>query len=247
MSLNETAIDETKQPPKAVKPRMRLIRLGLKLGLIAIGFVAAITWWLFSVAQQEPNFYRAALTLTTDYVIEGDEFEKRLLDLQNEARTKQEWQGVFLESQINGWLNADFPDRFPDALPPNIAEPRIALAENKLQVAFKYDSQRLKRVIIVQGELDVFCTEVPGQLAVQIKHVKSGLIPIPISSIADRVTSTLRQMGADVEWTEVNGDPLALINIPVEKIRIGNRQIEIAGIQLLEKKLVLTGTSTTIQ
>ncbi len=224
----------------------RFVRRGIRFAIIAVFVVAIAVWAIYVAAQKEPDFYQAALAVKEqDQVEQGSLFEKRVLEFQNDVRTRPQWQAVFTEGQINGWLARDFPEKFPGTLPPSVRDPRIGIHQDELRIAFRFHSNSLKG--IVQARVDTFCTEVPGQVAIRIKRVGSGLIPIPVNTIADHVSTALRRLGARVEWTEIDRDPVVLIELPPDTIKIGNKRILLDSIQLLDKELVLTGESFELE
>ena len=73
------------------------------------------------------------------------------------------------------------------------------------------------------------------------------MIPISVHSVADRISSSLRRLGAEVEWTEIDQDPVALIEMPKETVQIGDKSVTIKSIQLLDQQLVITGVSDDIE
>lgn len=222
----------------------RLIRWVIRLSIATIVLLGVAIWVVYESAQKEPEFYQAALAISReDGMKHGDEFETRLLDLQNAARANETWQAEFTELQINGWLANDFQEKFPNTLPQYVSDPRVGLAADDVQIAFRFDTGRITG--IVQAEADVFCTEVPGQSAVRIKKLSSGLAPIPITKVADRITETLRRLKIGVSWTEVEGDPVVLLDLPPDLLKIGDLRIELESVQLLDQKVVLTGRSTS--
>ena len=239
----ESSPDSTaKSPAKQRTYVSRLIRSVVRIGLIGIVLLSVAVWVIYSSAQKEPEFYQAALTVDDEvHQQQGDQFEQQILELQNEARTKQDWQIAFTEDQTNGWLAADFLEKFPNALPSGVKDPRVVFGDHEVNVVFRFHSNRFKG--IVQAKADIFCTDVPNQIGVQIKRVRCGVVPIPIDSIADRLTRALRRLGMNVAWTEHNSDPVALIDLPPEKIRIGKRKVEIEAVELVKGKLVLSGHS----
>ncbi len=52
------------------------------------------------------------------------------------------WSAVFTDEQINGWLAADLPEKFPQLLPPEIQDPRVVFAPGQLQLACRYTGSR---------------------------------------------------------------------------------------------------------
>lgn len=244
---DQTALTKESQPDDdaSVGWLRAWIKRAIRFVLVAVFLLCIAIWVIYASAQREPDFYKVALELEKQTLAEqGIAFERQVLDLQNNARTMRQWQAVFTDDQINGWLASDFPEKFPGALPHSVSDPRVGIDKNALRVAFRFNSGRIKG--IVQAEVDAFCTDVPGQIAIRIKKVSSGWVPIPVNSIADRISAALRRLGAQVEWSEIDSDPVALIEIPADKVRIGDKRVTIESIQLLENKLVLIGKSVEV-
>ena len=219
--------------------------MALRVTLVGVIAITIACWVLLHWSQKEPEFYQQALAVSERAELElGDEFENQVLELQNNARTKGAWQATFTEAQINGWLASGLTEKFPRAIPHNVSDPRVGIDLDLLRVAFRFQSSRLS--CIVQAEMDAFCTEVPDQIAIRIKKVASGLVPIPVNSVADRISTALRQFGAQVSWTEIEGDPVALIEFPLDTVKLGEKIITIEAIQLIQDKLVLTGNSVSV-
>ena len=237
---------ESRAGNKASVGRLRrFLRLAIRAMLLTIVAVAVTGWLLYASAQKEPEFYQTALAVSDQAQAEqGRVFEKQFIDLQNKARTQRQWQAIFTEGQINGWLASDLPEKFPGTLPRNVSEPRVEIEKDILRIAFRFNSSRIQGII--QADVDAFCTKIPGQIAIRIRRVRTGLLPIPVNSIADRLSSAIRRLGANVEWTEIDGNPVALIGIPENSVNIGNKRVTIESIQLLEKKLMLTGISVDL-
>ena len=220
----------------------RLIRTLVWCLIATLILMLAGCWILYSAAQNMPDFYRQAMSIDAQEAVEqGDEFERRLLDLQNTARSKEQWQAIFSEDQINGWLMSDFPEKFPDVLPPFVSDPQVGVKEDGVSLAFRYDTRRLSGIAHV--EVDVFGTEEPGQIAIRIKQARSGFIPIPVASIANRVTGMMQRLNIVVTWSEIEGDPTALVDLPSNQFVLGDKSIELESVQLLDQQIVLSGSS----
>jgi len=167
---------------KRKMPR-RLIAV-MVAGLVVICLVVVV----FSSMNGVPEFYRQALAIAhPKSQIQGQLFERRLVELSNRMRLDESWSAVLTESQINGWLAADLLEKFPDALPDSISQPRVSMSENEIRIAFQFRSKSLSGVIQIQG--DLFATDVENQIAFRIATVRSGIIPIPISWWGDRLWS----------------------------------------------------------
>ena len=88
--------------------------------------LAVGVYFLYRSTQFPPAFYQLSLDVDEEIsAVEGDEFEVRILNLQNDARSNEQWQAIFTEAQINGWIASDVPEKFPDLLPDAVLEPRV--------------------------------------------------------------------------------------------------------------------------
>lgn len=209
---------------------------------LMVGFVLVVAWILYRSAQSEPEFYRIALAVSqVENSKFGDQFETRLLDLQNAARSKKRWRGTFSDSEFNGWLATDLTEKFPESLPADFVSPRIQIRPNELKLAFGCNMGRWNVIVLV--EADVFSTEVPGEIAIRIGSVRAGWIPIPVSSLADRVTESLRRAGIRVAWTELEGDPVAVLTLPPGFVKLGGARVELESIRLVEGSMELIGAT----
>ncbi len=220
----------------------KLLRIGMRVGVVVLSIVAMVGWLIYRSAQTVPEFYQTALAVSAEEnATQGDVFETKFFDLQNAARSTSQWQAKFSEAEINGWLASDLPEKFPETLPSFVVDPRVTLNPSQLKLAVRYQTPRLSAIIV--AEADVFTTEVPGQIAVRIASVRAGWLPIPVAKIADRITASLRQSNIRVAWTEENGSSVALLTLPPDFVKLGNRRVELESIQIMDQELVLIGKS----
>ncbi len=204
--------------------------------LLAVG-----VYFLYRSTQFPPEFYQLALDVDEEIsAVEGDEFEVRILNLQNDARSNEQWQAIFTEAQINGWIASDVPEKFPDLLPDAVLEPRVFVSPGELKVTFLAKSKTLKGYVIASA--DAFCTE-SGEVALRFNSVKSGLLKISIAVFADTITKALRKSEVEVEWTEIDGDPVALLKLPDDLVTLDEYQVRLTGIKVGDGQIVLVGES----
>ena len=235
-------LPETGEPPP---PRFRFGRMVLKAAriLLLILIVAAgLTWYAYQSAQKLPEFYQTALTAPPDLLEqEGKEFESRIFDLQNESQEQGQWQAIFTEGQVNGWLATDLPEKFPDAIPPQVGHPRIRIDDEGLELAFRCRSRRFQGIIVAKG--DAFCTEHPNEIAIRIKSAKAGIVPLPIGPWVDSIARTLRHAGTDTTWTEIEGDPTAIVVLPRSLTDNDDLRFQLETVQLSKGLLLLGGVT----
>ena len=217
-----------------------LWRIGAVTALI-VGAGVAFLYWVIRSTQIEPEFYAAALSIdAASAADDGDEFEREMLDMHNQVRESKTWSATFTESQINGWMASDLPEKFPDSLPNHVVQPRVAISPGELKLAFRVETGPYKGVITAIGH--VFLTQKQNQIAVRIKSVRSGVVPIAIEAFANQLSNNLSKRDIAVTWSEQDGDPVANILIPAN-IQSNSRQrsMFIDSIEQLDGKIRIAG------
>ncbi len=215
----------------------RLAILILAIFVVVTGSVVVTAYYAM---QRPPRFYQQALNVPMpDYRVAGDQFERAIIELSNQIRYQPNWSAEFSATEINGWIATDLPEKFPETLPEVISEPRIAIENDQLELAFRVISPRFRGVVHIRG--NVFCTDRHNQIAFQLSKISSGFVSIPISFWADRIQDSLNQKGIVLTWTEYRGDPVALVTLPndlscqdagpisIDSITLHQGQLQIAG------------------
>lgn len=211
--------------------------------LFAIGTVTA--WTLYQAARQEPKFYRQALLIEPARQAQvGDEFEHEVLELRNGARESGEWQAEFTAEQLNGWLAADLPEKFPTALPVGLEDPRVAIEDGLLRVAARYRDKTLSSVL--SFALQIQLADEPNMLAVRILEVRAGALPIPISGWLEKVRKAIQHTDLVVRWSQSDGDPVALVEIPGQRAEEPEKTLTLETIAIEPGLVRLSGSTTTM-
>ena len=65
------------------------------------------------------------------------------------------------------------------------------------------------------------------------------MIPINIERWADRITQSLNRRSIAVTWSQLEGDPVALITVPIRYT--GEEEMEVKVIEVEENRIVLVG------
>lgn len=216
----------------------------LKFFLKAL-FVLAVTsvvllFGAYQARQHVPEFYRMALEV--EPVIgdtSGDQLEKQALMLNNKVRRDGQWQAIFTDQQINGWLATDLVEKFPDALPDFARNPRVAIAKDRVRIACQYyDGPTMKTVVSV--DVDAFLTDQPNEVALRIRKTRAGAIPLPLSFLLDYVSDAARRSEIPLRWVQSDGDPVALVNVPADLID-PEKEIQLESVELRQGELFLSG------
>lgn len=217
-------------------------RLAISAAMLLALFVGGVLL-LLELAKAEPEFYRKALLVDEKLQQKfGSEMERKILDLRNSVLLGEAWSAEFTEDQINGWLAWDMKEKFPDLVPPEISDPRIAVENQSMKLAFRCSVKPFRGVAII--EADVFMTGVVNQLGIRIKSVHSGKIPVPVAAFADQISEQLNRSGIEIEWDTEEDDPVAIVQLPDELIKPqGGSYIELQQIVVGTQEISLSGVT----
>lgn len=205
-----------------------------------MGVTAGLYFGAQHALQYTPDFYARALAVPApDQQQAGQEFERHVLTLHNDIQEHDQWRQVFTARQINGWLAAELPKKFPDLLPPAISQPRIALSPGRLKLAFRYDDGQLSTIINLS--LDVRVAETHNTLAVRIRDAHAGWVPLPLADFLDQISQTARHADLMLRWVQQAGDPVALVTIPSQNGRKKSRQFVLENVEIGEGELAISG------
>lgn len=216
---------------------LRILVVFAVLGVVASGVLVGC---LYRAAQQEPEFYQQALKAPPEKQAEaGDELERRVLDLRNELRKEGRFDVQFTHDQINGWLAADLPEKFPELVPRGVSDPRIAFQPSLTRLACRYEDSRISAVVSLDA--DVYLTEDPNVVAVHLRQVRAGALPIPLGQFLNQISEHATDAGLPLQWSDVNGDPVALVTIPPLIDERANTQLYLETIEVLDGKVRFAG------
>ena len=202
---------------------------------------------LYRGTQQVPQFYEQSLQpklSRPEQAQLGDEFEREVLELHNDTGREGQWQAVFSDQEVNAWLAVDLVQNHPRALPPDLVDPRVRIAVDRLQVACRYKGEPLETVVSI--EADVYLTDKPNQLALRIRGFRAGLIPLPLKQLMDRVTDAARKSDVQLLWSQQEGDPVALFQVPAEHQQFPGRELCLETLELRDGEIFLAGCTVHV-
>jgi len=218
----------------------KYLRGALFLLILLATAAGAGTYSFYQAAQHEPAFYRQAMRIEPQQQAQaGNELEQEVLELRNEVTSAGTWEAVFTEDQINGWLAADLPVKFPGMLPRGVDSPRVAIHDGEINVAARYEDKLVKSIVSVA--LDVCLTEETNTMAVTIKRIRAGMLPVPIRQFLDKIARTAAKGEIPLRWSQTEGDPVALVTIPCSRSDYAHRAIFVETIELREGAVFLAG------
>ncbi len=220
------------------------MRIYVRYLIVAFVLLAAVAGagglLLYSASRHEPRFYQQALQIEPEQQREaGDALEQSVLQLHNSARDEGRWEAVFTEAQINGWLAADLPEKFPQMLPAGTEQPRVLIDPEQIKIACRY--QRGKVNTVVSFNLSVHLTTEPNTLAVRVSKVRAGALPVPLKRFLEPITKAGAESDIDLRWSQDGGDPVALVTVPHRHEDYAHNLIYLESIEMRSGEIALAG------
>jgi hypothetical protein len=220
------------------------VRIYIRLIIVALfllaAFAGAAGFLIYSASRHEPQFYQQALRIEPELQREaGDELEQSMLELHNSARDEGRWEAVFTESQVNGWLAADLPEKFPQMLPAGTDQPRVSIDQDQIKIACRY--QRGKVNTVISFNLSVNLTTEPNTLAVRVSKVRAGALPVPLKRFLAPITKAGANSDIALRWGQADGDPVALVTVPHKHADYSHREIYLESIEIRDGEVALAG------
>ena len=204
----------------------KVIRWAFVSVAVLCSMVAAAAWMLFQASRHEPSFYRQALLIQPTRAAEdGAELEHEVLELRNDTLETGNWEAAFTAEQLNGWMAVDLPEKFPTMLPRGLEEPRVAIEDGVVRVAARYRDRTINSIVSFALELQL--ADEPNTVAICIREVRAGALPVPIATWLDKVQKAIGNSDLVVHWSQSSDDPVALVQIPVTTGDSPHRQLTV--------------------
>jgi len=217
-----------------VKFRLSLLLLGC---LVVLALLAILM--LYLAIRQVPAFYRETLDIPREKLVKGsDRILRQAAALESAWNTDGRWEILITDEEINGWLAVDLEENHPDVLPPSIGDPRVAIDENEISIACRYDHDGMKSILSVALRPSI---SERNEIVLRIVRARAGLLPVPLGNILDQISIAARQMQFHLEWRREGDDPVALLSLP--KAKAGGRTVRIDAIRLGDGEIYIAGTS----
>jgi len=202
--------------------------------LLLVALVGALILW--RAALVVPDFYAQALAASeTTRREHSDAMLQKTITLVGDVRRSGEWEALFTEAEINGWLAVDLVENHSQSLPPEVADPRIVVTDGGLLMGCRARTGGVETVLSLA--VDAYLTE-PNVLALRVRSARAGAIPLPLGDVLDQIAATAHRSGMRVQWQQAGGDPVALVRLNwevkdrpviVESLEVGSGEIYLAG------------------
>ncbi|MDZ4817461.1 MAG: hypothetical protein SGJ20_00655 [Planctomycetota bacterium] len=211
------------------------ILLGLLISVVTLLCVAGIC--LFVAVRHVPEFYSQALSQKPVELTQGsDQLIRRAATLSNDLDKSGDWQAIFSDAEINGWLAVDLPKNHPHLLPPEFVDPRVCIKKDGILIAARLESG-VNAVVSLEFDLKL---NKNNEIAVRIRKARFGDIPWGLSSVVDSIVEGSREAGIKVRQSQIDDDPLLEFSLAsltdpdekemrVEKLELRNGEVFVAG------------------
>lgn len=214
----------------------------LRLAVALAGGLAALALLVlggtYLAARRVPGFYQQALEAAPEaHEQHSDELLAGAAALASTVRKEGPWRVLFTADQINGWLAVDAAKNFPELLPPGIADPRVAIHDDRIAIACRYLAGPVETVLSLEGDAYV---EEPNVLSIRIRRARAGSLPAPLGGLLKGLAAAADKAGLQLRWLQAEGDPVAVVRLqpPGDE---GNQLRQIEAIELREGEIYLAG------
>ena len=203
--------------------------------LILVGLLG-----LYWASQHVPEAYRKATQVESALERQAnDQMLRRTTALISDVKKEGRWEAVFTAEEINGWLAVDLVENHPDALPQQLSDPRLAIEPDRVTLFCRARWRGITSVITLT--VDPYVAK-PNVLALRIRKVRAGALPLPLTKILESISGAAKRMEYHLQWQHREGDPLALITIPPPRDR-QDRVVRIETLKLGENEIYLSGVT----
>ncbi|MCE9552810.1 MAG: hypothetical protein K8T91_05465 [Planctomycetes bacterium] len=208
--------------------------------LCVLVVLAAAAGWLYQASNAVPAFYAEALkpSATTENQA-GHDMKRNAAALAGDTLRGGRWRATFSDKQINGYLAVDLPEKHPDVLPPGIRDPRVSIRHGEASIGWRAEG----RWPAVYSLVIVPYMAKPNVLAVRIRRIRAGAVPVPLGEVVDGLTLAARQANLRLQWQQIDGDPVALVELPTEYD--AHQRLVLDSIELAEGAIIIAGHSET--
>jgi len=208
--------------------------------LLVVGLASLLQWALHRV---QPYYQTALATDKQTLQTASRRLESRLTAIASMAQQSVPWEALFTDSDVNGWLAVAMKEKFPDWLPENVSDLRIALTKKCLLAGFHYQDTRYDTIISLR--VVPFMAEA-NVLAIRLEGARAGALPIPLEQVVRVCRTGALQRHIPVRWTHQENCPLALL--PIDHwLSTDTRQRQLETIELGAGQLRITGSSEAVE
>jgi len=217
--------------------RGRLI-LWIVVGGLALLVVSVAV--VYRAVRYTPDFYSHALATDPVALAAGrDRILDRAAALASNIQKGGRWEAVFTVEEINGWLALELQRSYPNALPAEFRDVRVAIQSQQIMLACRYSHSGADTVLWVA--LEPYIAE-PNVLALRIRKLRAGRLPLPMNRVLKALSQAAEHSALPLQWRQAEGDPVALVSLPVDD-NDHAAPVNIDTLELRQGELYLAGSS----
>jgi hypothetical protein len=192
-------------------------------GIGIVLFLAGGTGAVFLLIRHEPEFYRETALREGEgkkRTQRSGEFLSRLNQFHQDIAYQTSWNAEFREDLINSFFDEQFvPLGFDKrVLPEGISAPRVAIEPDQIRLAFRYHLGPFSTIISINMRVWLTPRE-PNVIALELRGLHAGSLPIAAQSLLESVSETARQNNIEVTWYRHQGNPVALLRFQADQDR----------------------------
>ena len=226
-------------PPERRSKARRILRIAVIGSVVALVLFVGVTACVFWGACATPEYYEKSLNVDPVAQREAsDDMLEETAQLVSDVQKPGRWEAVFTQEQINGWLAVDLEENHAASIPKGVEDPRVFLKEGSVTVACQVDNDILDGVLSI--EADVFVPE-PGRLAVRLRSIHLGAVPLPQKYLIDHAESVAQRVGYPVSWAQQDGDAVMILTIEDDPTERTSYQLDAVVVE--EGRIGLAGTT----
>lgn len=212
----------------------------LLLILVILGIAGVSLGYLL---QQEPDYYVNEWKSPADIddsAVASDVLTK-LNDLMNDLQNNRQasWGSTYSAEELNSFFRErqSGKNALISGLLGDVPEPRFAIRDDRLFIAFRYGEGTFSTVISIEVKAWLVKDQ-PNLIAISFVGFKAGALPMPKYLILDRFAQMARKHNAEVNWYRHDGQPVALCQLyanqsrpdsQIDTLKIAQGRIMIGG------------------
>jgi len=212
-------------------------------GVILLGVIlvaGVVVFSIYRATKHVPRFYEEALAADpSQQRIASEQLASRVTMLYSDTQQRGEWQALFTQQQINGWLAVDLVEKHGDVLPDEVRDPRVEIASDMLTLGFRIEDENVQAVISLGVEPFV---EEPNTISLRFREMQAGSVPLPRGQVVKYVNRAALKLQLPVRWTQIENDPVAIVTIPQQRDE-KDRLIRLERLEIHDGEVYLSGTT----
>ncbi len=217
--------------------RKKLVIAAILLPMVLVASGVALVC-LYEAAHAVPEFYRRAVDRPlAEQEGPRDQFVAQAAALASDLHRSGRWQTLFTDEQINAWLALELATNYPQLLPSELREPRVAFHDHEATIACRYHNGEASAVVSLSVDVSLHD---PHVLALRIRRARAGALPVPLAQVLDGISHAARELNLRIEWRKTHGDPVALITLPKPRSGQGDA-VRLNSIELKGGELFVAG------